>query len=974
MTFLTFHEFKIHSENNHPGNKKSPEKKNDKELKSMEVKFVESNGEEIVTLDEYGIPVSESPKNSNNKLPCDCQFCARKFDTIDKLQMHVRKDHEQLITIFEEQKKKLEKNSTEIQIVQPPKLLQRIQPKSNQLMSTQQQLPQQQKSTNSTILLKTTNQLSPSVQMATNQIQRNQTSSSHPNHSTVQILDQKVAPSTTTLQTSNDISNCGFSKSQVRQPLAEVRVEVRQENGKIEMHKYQGGPSLKFKCSLYSCEESFSNIDSFENHRKNCQKSFQKYKCELYGKTFECTKYFQSEFFINQHLQKIHADPTTIHKCHMCPFSGFKSSVLEHFDSIHAKTTTPSTNTSTGFKSSVLEQHFDSYLHAKTTSLYTCTLCNLVFPSTSSLTIHNSSAHDVRTSNNILLTNILKNNHTNQRIGSNPSSLGNNQSYHIHGNEKYHKSCHYCGLKLSDINSLSKHIERNHNNLQLSYPIPEDHYEKVSKNFRENDFTKKISDVEVLKENVNNKQPNSNENIAGQQQIAMNNTDANKSYAHKCDYCTDVFTSMGNLKTHINIFHEEEISQYMTNYCPACEESFVKSSDLNLHFVNVHGGKKAHKCFECNKMMATRSSVKQHFENVHLGIRKFNCQKCPKEFYQNRDLKKHLVDFHKFSHKYIFELEKPKPNNNTKIHEKCDFCQEVFRQEHLKKVHIERMHTNVVHGKVMKTSTVLNEKNCQQIGNNFVCKTCTLYFSNQEPLDDHIKSFHENFGRMKSKSHQCNLCDKSFDSEKNLISHINSDHSHLIKIFQCKFCSQDMEGSLLKLALHIKTIHEGQKVGGVRPTTPLQIENQSGGRGVSHISHIPNNHEKSNSKKEVITSTTPEVLQVECKRKATSNDEIIGNNAKESKISYDFFSKFFQNENSNLKNRKQHWKPCVHCQKCFNTVEELTIHVDGHKNLMGRRKSAFWRKCEFCNEMTTESEDMHMLKCNINNVEEYIMG
>ena len=73
MTFLTFHEFKIHSENNHPGNKKSPEKKNDKELKSMEVKFVESNGEEIVTLDEYGIPVSESPKNSNNKLSCDCQ-------------------------------------------------------------------------------------------------------------------------------------------------------------------------------------------------------------------------------------------------------------------------------------------------------------------------------------------------------------------------------------------------------------------------------------------------------------------------------------------------------------------------------------------------------------------------------------------------------------------------------------------------------------------------------------------------------------------------------------------------------------------------------------------------------------------------------------------------------------------------------------------------------------------------------------
>ena len=68
-------------------------------------------------------------------------------------------------------------------------------------------------------------------------------------------------------------------------------------------------------------------------------------------------------------------------------------------------------------------------------------------------------------------------------------------------------------------------------------------------------------------------------------------------------------------------------------------------------------------------------------------------------------------------------------------------------------------------------------------------------------------------------------------------------------------------------------------------------------------------------------------------------------------------------ENSNLK-RKQHWRPCVHCHKCFNTIEELTIHVKiEHKGK---------RKCDFCNEMTTESEDVHMLKCNY--IGEYIMG
>ena len=129
MTFLTFHEFKIHSENH----EKSPEK--DKPTKSVEIN---EKGEEIVTLEEIPsnraeIPppvVSEnlqkSPKNSK-KLGFDCQFCAQNFDSIANLQMHFRKDHQQMITIFEEQKKKLQKNSTEIQIVG--------QPKPNQLMS-----------------------------------------------------------------------------------------------------------------------------------------------------------------------------------------------------------------------------------------------------------------------------------------------------------------------------------------------------------------------------------------------------------------------------------------------------------------------------------------------------------------------------------------------------------------------------------------------------------------------------------------------------------------------------------------------------------------------------------------------------------------------------------------------------------------------------------------------------------------------
>ena len=796
MTFLTFHEFKIHSENNHCKNKAD-----DKPLSAPEKdkpKAVNSKEEKIPAVAE----LKNSPPKNSNKLAFDCQFCAQNFDSIANLQMHFRKDHEQLITVFEEQKKKLQKNSTEIQIVQPP---------PNQLMMTQ--LPQ-----STTILLKTTNQQPPSVQMPTNQIQRNQTLSSP----TVLVLDQKVVQPP--LQTSN-ISNWGFGKPQ--------------------------GPSLKFKCRTYSCEETFTNVDALENHRKKCR-PFKKFKCELYGKSLQCTKYFQSEFFINQHLQKIHI-PTTIHNCNICQFSGFKSSLLEHFDSgIHAKTTS-------------------------STPSYTCTLCNLVFPSTSSLTKHNSSFHDVRTSNNILLKNIiLPNNITNQGSTSNTLS--------------YQESCNFCGLKFCDLNSLASHVEKKHNFLQqrVGYNTnPEDHFEKVvDENVRENDFTKKIGKIVDDVKNVNKQLNTSNENNGGQS--TMNTDYAKMSYAHKCDYCIDIFTSLGNLKTHINIFHEEEIAQYMCNYCPACEESFVKSSDLKLHCVKVHGGKKPHKCFECNKMMASRSSLKQHFQNVHLGIRKFNCQKCPRDFFKNSDLQKHMVDFHK-SPKYRFEFESKSNTNTDDVissahhglkNEKCDFCPEEFFQEHFKKVHIECIHTNVVHGKVMcSRTTVLNEKNRHQIRNDFFCKTCTLYYSNQESLDDHIRSFHENFARMKSKFHQCNLCDSSFDSEKNLIKHINSLHSHLIKIFKCKFCSQDMEGSMLKLALHIKNVHEGQKVYPA-PVIEKAVETESGvvvtqcpycyqtfQDEMSLISHILNNHEMESISKDV-TETKSTIF-------STMNNQVI---------------------------------------------------------------------------------------------------
>ena len=84
------------------------------------------------------------------------------------------------------------------------------------------------------------------------------------------------------------------------------------------------------------------------------------------------------------------------------------------------------------------------------------------------------------------------------------------------------------------------------------------------------------------------------------------------------------------------------------------------------------------------------------------------------------------------------------------------------------------------------------------------CHICEKDFQTQRKLTSHIKTFHRG-----QKSHKCNACCKSFSQVYNLKKHIRTvQEGH--KDYECEPCGKSFsQASLLKR--HINTVHEGHK-------------------------------------------------------------------------------------------------------------------------------------------------------------------
>ena len=60
-------------------------------------------------------------------------------------------------------------------------------------------------------------------------------------------------------------------------------------------------------------------------------------------------------------------------------------------------------------------------------------------------------------------------------------------------------------------------------------------------------------------------------------------------------------------------------------------------------FLQIHEGRKDHKCMHCMKGFGTLNNLKRHIETVHEGIKRFKCNPCDKAYSQSHELKKHFL-------------------------------------------------------------------------------------------------------------------------------------------------------------------------------------------------------------------------------------------------------------------------------------------------------------------------------------------
>ena len=97
----------------------------------------------------------------------------------------------------------------------------------------------------------------------------------------------------------------------------------------------------------------------------------------------------------------------------------------------------------------------------------------------------------------------------------------------------------------------------------------------------------------------------------------INTMDTNLT-SKKCDFCDKLFSSLKNLKIHINRIHKDKND----HNCGSCGECFSRAEYLKIHIHTIHEGHKDHKCGSCGKW---QFDLKRHIHTVHNGHKDYYC-------------------------------------------------------------------------------------------------------------------------------------------------------------------------------------------------------------------------------------------------------------------------------------------------------------------------------------------------------------
>lgn len=187
---------------------------------------------------------------------------------------------------------------------------------------------------------------------------------------------------------------------------------------------------------------------------------------------------------------------------------------------------------------------------------------------------------------------------------------------------------------------------------------------------------------------------------------------------------------MENFKIVNETIIEEREAEIVENFvCDTCGHKSTSARKLKVH-INLHANKLV-SCQYCQKVFNKFTYVQKHILNVH-NQSIYSCEVCDKKFTIKANLNNH---------------QKPVHENLLKS---CSICQKSIGETNIKGTkNCRAKFTNVVQKHYISNGN--SEIPCQ-----YSCVKCQKFYDNQKSLQSHIQNIHE------QKQIKCEKCNKVF--------------------------------------------------------------------------------------------------------------------------------------------------------------------------------------------------------------------
>ncbi|XP_047037808.1 zinc finger protein 26-like [Helicoverpa zea] len=301
-------------------------------------------------------------------------------------------------------------------------------------------------------------------------------------------------------------------------------------------------------------------------------------------------------------------------------------------------------------------------------------------------------------------------------------------------------TCKECPLVFSSINYLKLHMRRKHNALRedfrLKCRICNLSYDKI----------------ESLKRHVRRKHDKGSHCEVCNKQFDTRELYLNHSHMKEikeCNICGLIFASQGGLAKHLRCTHK--IASPKIVFCNICNEGFHDKRQLKPHLMKVHL-KVSYTCIYCKKVFKAKESYRRHIFVKHPSVNHYSgqlqkCDQCNETFKDEFDLCKHINVVHgqtddSKEERAAVDIKNEDPD--IKNHFQCTKCPEIFMAWDQLKLHYEANHHNVeetqcqICGQILPGNELQKHIKALHTDTEMQCKYCEFKTNVRVSLTQHM--------------------------------------------------------------------------------------------------------------------------------------------------------------------------------------------------------------------------------------------